>query len=334
MNKPQKTLPQHDDCENLCYQSTLMNIFINSHNQQLRSGWQVSVFMLLTIAISSALFEFSNQLLPQPSNDPQSNITIGLTGIINRVLPLLSGLAASAICSRYLRQTTWQIPGYSLHPRWLQHFLWGLPLAFVMVTVIVLLELVTGTVSFTGNANAEFSGKVLLLLIAAAAFEEVMFRGYPLQVLAANLSPLAAALILSVPFGLIHLGNPDATFFSTLNTILAGLWLTAAYFRTQSLWLATALHWCWNLSLGVIYGLPVSGITIFSATALFQTKPQSSPWFTGADYGPEGGLVGTLIMSAATALLYWQKLPSVQHLSPASLPPSPSVSPLSPPTEK
>ncbi len=86
-----------------------------------------------------------------------------------------------------------------------------------------------------------FSGIVFLL---GAAAEEMLFRGYPLQTLMRSW-PLWVALVpVSVPFALVHLANPNvAPGFTFVNTVLAGVWLGVAYWRTRSLWFPLGLHW-------------------------------------------------------------------------------------------
>src|SRR5262249_10502171 len=127
------------------------------------------------------------------------------------------------------------------------------------------------------------------VVIVAAGFEEVMFRGFPLQALGKSLHPSVAALIMSVPFGLIHINNPCHGIFANINTIFAGLWLSAAYFKTRSLWLSTGLHAGWNFFMGSFYGLTVSGIGWLSRYSFFSTADKGPAWFTGSCYGPEGG---------------------------------------------
>ena len=79
-------------------------------------------------------------------------------------------------------------------------------------------------------------GSAVLLFVAALA-EEAMFRGYALQTLTRARLALLGVLLTSVPFGLVHLSNPNVVPGVTFaNTALAGVWLAVAYLRTRSLW--------------------------------------------------------------------------------------------------
>ena len=141
----------------------------------------------------------------------------------------------------------------------------------------------------------------------AAAFEELMFRGYAFQtILRDAIPPAIPILVLSIFFGAMHWGNPDSTIFSTVNTILAGIWLSVAYLKTRSLWFATALHVGWNWTMGMIFGLPVSGMKLPHYPILISTS-EAPKWLTGEGYGSEGGAAATLILLAATILIWYSK---------------------------
>ena len=73
-----------------------------------------------------------------------------------------------------------------------------------------------------------------------------------------------AILVFSVLFGLVHLLNPGANHWGLLNTVLIGVVLSVAYLRTRALWLPWGIHFAWNATLGLLFGLPVSGIRLFN----------------------------------------------------------------------
>ena len=68
------------------------------------------------------------------------------------------------------------------------------------------------------------------LLFVAALAEEAMFRGYGLQTLTRAKLAWVGVLLTSVPFGLVHLSNPNVVPGVTFaNTALAGIWLAALF---------------------------------------------------------------------------------------------------------
>jgi membrane protease YdiL (CAAX protease family) len=149
----------------------------------------------------------------------------------------------------------------------------------------------------------------LLLFVFAAAAEEIVFRGYPLQTLTrANLVWLGV-LLTSVPFAAVHLNNPHAVpGFTFVNTALAGVWLAVAYLRTRSLWLPLALHWSWNWAQASVFGFPVSGIERIAPAPLLQTINAGPDWLTGGAYGIEGGAACTVALIISTLIIWRAKL--------------------------
>jgi membrane protease YdiL (CAAX protease family) len=134
-----------------------------------------------------------------------------------------------------------------------------------------------------------------------ALAEEVAFRGFPYRRLIAAIGPVAATIAMSLFFGLLHMFNPGATLISTLITMLAGLLLSIAWLRTHGLWLGWGLHFAWNASMGLLFGLPVSGITEFST--VIQTRVFGRLWLTGGDYGPEAAIFTVLVLLAAIVVV-------------------------------
>jgi membrane protease YdiL (CAAX protease family) len=136
-------------------------------------------------------------------------------------------------------------------------------------------------------------------IFAVAAYaEEALFRGYPYQVLVRALGAVPATLLLSAGFAFAHARNPNVGTFALINIFLAGVLLSVAYLRTLSLWFATAVHLGWNWGMASLLDLPVSGLSAFE-TPLYEPAVSGPAWVTGAAFGPEGGLIGTLAFGAA-----------------------------------
>ena len=141
-------------------------------------------------------------------------------------------------------------------------------------------------------------GPVVAALVGAALFEELLFRGFPLRRLANALGPWAATAVLAAGFALVHLWNPNAGLFGTINIALAAVWLSAAFFSPGGMGLAWGLHFGWNAGLAVLFDAPVSGQRFVLPAVEYQ--PGRHPWVDGGTFGPEGGLVATLVFVAGT----------------------------------
>lgn len=102
-------------------------------------------------------------------------------------------------------------------------------------------------------------------------------------------------------FGLAHISNPDATWWSSLAiAIEAGIMLGAAFLLTQRLWLAVGIHAGWNFTQGWVFSVPVSGGD--APLGLFKTTRSGPDWVTGGGFGLEASVVALV---CATALGVW-----------------------------
>ncbi len=200
--------------------------------------------------------------------------------------------------------------GLAFHARWSRELAIGLALGAITMLWVAVSERTLGLAVFQWFTPQSVGGVGMVLasgalLLMAAVTEELMFHGYPFQRLVDWLGPVAAVLITSFLFGLTHLGNPNHTWISTLNTALAGVAFAVAYLRTRSLWMPIGMHFTWNLMQGVVLGLPLSGLD-FPAT-LLRTRVAGAVWLTGGAYGPEGGFLATAAIMAATLYVLLSK---------------------------
>jgi membrane protease YdiL (CAAX protease family) len=194
----------------------------------------------------------------------------------------------------------------------LKQFLLGTVLGFALTTLAV------APIYFWGHFRTKNLmtwnlvpnlGAVILTLLCGALAEELMFRGYPFQHLERAIGTLRGVLVFSIFYGLVHLVNPGAGPWGIANTILIGILLTLAYLRTRALWLPWGIHFGWNATLGLLFGLPVSGFRFFNLW--IYTQPYGPKWLTGGAYGVEAAATGTFAILIGI-LVVW-KLP-VQRL--------------------
>src|SRR5205085_10260033 len=104
--------------------------------------------------------------------------------------------------------------------------------------------------------------------------------------------------------------NPHDTKIRVTNTALFGVLIALAYLRTRSLWLPWGLHFGCNAMLGLICGLPVSGVT--ECAVVGKGEAIGPVWLTGGAYGLEGSATATGVLIAATVFLWlitrWRRL--------------------------
>jgi len=188
--------------------------------------------------------------------------------------------------------------GLWFYPRWGRELLAGIGLGIALIVVGVLCSVALRATHFAGASEIRTTVllgvfKIALLLLFAAANEELLFRGYAFQRLVDSVGAFWAVAITSALFGVAHLFNPSSTPLSTANTALAGILLSLAYLKTRALWLPIGLHWSWNFTMGPVLGLPVSGLNI--TPTLLRAETAGPVWLAGGAYGPEGGIVMTVV---------------------------------------
>jgi hypothetical protein len=180
----------------------------------------------------------------------------------------------------------------------------GVAIGWGLIVLAVLPMALAGTLDIYFWTQPRAFGLLFLNLISlalAALVEEVAFRGYAYRRLIDAVGPVTATIALALLFGFAHIFNPGATWTSTLVTMLAGLLLSIAWLRTHGLWLGWGLHFAWNASMGILFGLPISGIGDFASVV--QTRTIGRLWLTGGDYGPEGAAFTVIVLLIGIAIL-------------------------------
>lgn len=289
---------------------SLRDIFINEFGR-LRSGWRVLVFIAAVTAVAILIATVLRvAYVIVLSATPQLRQPRFIADMLFRLSMLVAALIAGYVCARWLERLPWRSLGLTLHAGWFRDLVIGFVVGFVSLAVAVGIATAGKGLSFSFNGAPvtalarSMLGSGVLLFVAALA-EEAMFRGYALQTLTRARLAWLGVFLTSVPFGLVHLDNPNVVPGVTFaNTAIAGVWFGVAYLRTRSLWLPWGLHWSWNWALGWFFGLPVSGGQVTS-NPLFNGTDIGPAWLTGGAYGIEGGIAGTIALVLSTLFLWW-----------------------------
>lgn len=290
------------------------NFFIDKQGH-LRSGWRLAIFaisFLICAQLSEVLLLWGIAgALRRPATDVAAS-NWGFAAGHGAIL--ISAALVAWACGKLFEELPFRALGCLPQRGWLRNLGIGTALGAASLFLAALLATVTRGIHFRfDTAGPRSIGETViisaLVFVFAAAAEEMLFRGYPLQTLTrANLAWLGI-LITSVPFAAVHLKNPNVVpGFTFLNTALAGLWLAVAYLRTRSLWLPLGLHWSWNWAQASLLGLPVSGIERLAPAPLLRAINSGPDWLTGGAYGIEGGAACTIALLISTLVIWRTKL--------------------------
>jgi len=151
------------------------------------------------------------------------------------------------------------------------------------------------------------TGELLVILVSTAIIpgfvEEVLFRGILFRWIEEFAGSWAALVVTSVLFGLAHIMNPNASWFSSFTiAVEAGVLLGGAYMLTRSLWMPIGLHAAWNFAQGYIFDVPVSGV---DQEGLVQAQLSGPELLSGGAFGLEASLIALVIATAAGVWLVY-----------------------------
>jgi len=168
----------------------------------------------------------------------------------------------------------------------------------------LLFSLVAAVAALVGVYDIVGLGSTRSILYALVMFgiipgvmEELLFRGILFRHLEDFGGSWFALALTSALFGVAHIFNPNATFFSSFAiAVEAGVLLGGAYMLTRSLWAPIGLHAAWNFTQGQVYDVPVSGI---DGTGLVEARLSGPELLSGGSFGLEASVIALVIATGA-----------------------------------
>jgi membrane protease YdiL (CAAX protease family) len=163
----------------------------------------------------------------------------------------------------------------------------------------------------SGTLHPEFSlipanwGLALISLATIALSTlalELTFRGFLFARLIDAIGPVTATTFLSLVYAVSSGYRPNATGLSVVVTFFLGILLSLAYLRTRALWLGWGLHFAWNASMAIFFGLPIAGYATYNN--LIVTSVSGPDRLTGGAYGPEAASLTLFVVLAAMIVLH------------------------------
>jgi uncharacterized protein len=157
-----------------------------------------------------------------------------------------------------------------------------------------------GRLAIHGIRVFKFAGFWAVFFLVVGLYEDFLFRAYSLITLSETAGFWPAALLLSILFGWIHLGNRGETWVGALGAAFIGLFFCLTLRRTGSLWFAVGMHAAWDWGESFLYSVPDSGLIV---PGHFLNSSLHGPrWLSGGSVGPEGSVLLFLVIAGMWVL--------------------------------
>ena len=284
-------------------------IFFNKTDGKLRSGWRAALFLFTFLFLAYFLIFGTIAVLSQIQlgESAASYLPLAVPFVISTALAIILGW----LFGKVFESLPFSALGCSFSRVAVRNLAIGFLVGGVTLAVAVLIAVVAGGMTITLN-SASSSGAIattlltaLVVLIAGAASEETLFRGYLLQTFTRSaLIPVGVGFT-SLLFAFAHNANPGANPLAMFNTFIAGIWFAAAYLKTRDLWFPFGMHLMWNWLQGPVFGINVSGLSSFAPDPLLKATDTGPVWLTGGTYGIEGGIACTVALLISIGAIYF-----------------------------
>lgn len=274
--------------------SRLHNAFIGPFG--LRAGWGALLFVILFAAIFAGCGYGAHALFHLQRPAHLAEMTPQLTSI-GELIQIVAALGATWIMSR-LEHRRFAAYGFS-GSQSVSLFARGLAIGFCGLSVLVGILNGAGVWHYDGvhmhgamawRYGVLWAGVFVLVGIA----EESLLRGYLLATLTRGMTIWPAAIVLSLLFGAMHLGNGGEDAFGIVTVVMAGLMLSYVVWRTGSLAMAFGIHAAWDWAQSFFYGTADSGL--HAQGYFLNSHISGNVLLSGGPDGPEGSIFAVPVM--------------------------------------
>ncbi len=195
-----------------------------------------------------------------------------------------------------------------------REFALGAAVGFGLLTATIASLWILGYYHVEGIGRLPSAALLTSMGLLPAFFEEILMRGIVFRITEESLGTWLALLISGLLFGDLHLLNPGATWAAAIFiAVEAGILLAAAYIVTRRLWVPIGMHAAWNVTLGGIFGVPVSGLQVDGMLKGALSGPEL---LSGGAFGPEASVFTVLVCTSMSVYLMVRAVKSGQIMRP------------------
>lgn len=272
------------------------------NDRGLRAGWRLLIYILLVVLVSVAISFIARKVHP-----PTRGVPTPIDLLASEVLEFGTVFGCALVLAKIERRSP-GVYGLPLAEAFGRKFWLGMLLGLAEVSLLIGLISAFGGYSFGSLALPSpeiirWGAFHLLLFTFVGFFEEFTFRGYMQFTLADGIGFWPAAILLSVTFGAVHLGNPGEGLVGAASVVVVGLFFAFTLYRTGNLWYAVGLHATFDWGETFLFSVPNSGVVMQGH--LSNALLHGPKWLAGGTVGPEGSVFCFLTMGLQFLVVLW-----------------------------
>jgi membrane protease YdiL (CAAX protease family) len=270
--------------------SAMRHIFFGADG--LRAGWRFLLYLVMVVALGAVLgilLHFS----------PAKKLGLLWNLLIGESVSLVVAAVPALIMAR-IEHRSFGVYGIPTSRAFGKLFWIGLVWGLVALSVLLAGMHAAGAFDITalsihGIRIWKFAAFWALFFLIVGFFEEFLMRGYTQFTLTKGIGFWPAAILLSLAFGAIHLGNKGEGVVGALAAAAIGLFFCLTLRRTGDLWFAIGFHASWDWGETYLYSVPNSGTVM--PGHLLNTTFHGKPWLSGGTVGPEGSVLCFVVIA-------------------------------------
>lgn len=272
-------------------------IFLSSRG--IRSGWRLTIFLLILVGIGFGVFAIGIPRIPPAARIYQQGFLSPSLEYLIEIPAAILVLVCSSVMARIEKRG---LADYGLAPRgatkdFLCGLIWGLCVFSGVIVLIAALHGFSGSLALHGPALLKYAGLWAIGFLLVGFVEEFLYRGYVQFTLAEAIGFWPSAVVWSVVFASVHLINQGENLAGASEVFLFAMFACLTLRRTGALWFAIGFHAAGDYAETFIFSVHDSGYA--ASGTLLNSSLHGPAWLTGGKVGPEASVIAIPVFCLA-----------------------------------
>lgn len=267
----------------------------------IRSGWRVTIFLVLLAGIGFGVFALGILRVPGAARIIHQGFLSPALEYLTEIPAAICVLICSSIMARIEKRS---LGNYGLALRrgagkqFCLGLIWGFAVFSAVIAFIAAFHGFSfGGLALHGPAILKYATLWAISFLLVGFVEEFLYRGYVQSTLAEGIGFWPAAVVWSLVFAGLHLTNLDENIVGALEVFLFAMFACLTLRRTGALWFAIGFHAGGDYAETFLYSVRDSGFT--ASGVLLNSSFHGPAWLTGGKVGPEGSLISMIMLCVA-----------------------------------